>query len=276
MGEIQYIPRDEQQALRDAADERSDRVGFTINILLSSGMRVAEFSHMHEDWINWDQGHINVPASWPPNPDQMSSAATKRERVAEWKDKFGHIDDYEIDEETEKSWCGCSDCESKARAQARYHERENDADFDEEYETRSRKYWKPKTAAGDRNIPIRDERTWSHLERYFVKGYRPGTARGFGPYDHVIRTRQTLWDRVQRMNEYVKLSRRVKPHLLRHCKATNEAEKTDDEQYIYNIMGHTSIEQSMRYIHFTGDRTARKADEYNPDGYKPDGRPVLE
>lgn len=121
--------RDHFEEILEAASGKSLEVEFTVRVLCHSGMRAAELAHMTEDWMDWHNEQIQVPA---------------------------HQD------------CECSDCRSKARQRAETILESGDAgDEDEAMEMALAERWRPKSEAGERAIPVSNPKTQRVMREFF-------------------------------------------------------------------------------------------------------------
>lgn len=128
----------------------------------------------------------------------------------------------------------CSDCRVKAG-------RSDDLTVDD--------YWRTKTDAGERAIPI---------------GENPDTRRivrdWFKRHENVGLSRQTIWSRVKDLTDEVSFDRDFGPHHLRHTFGTTIAYNTEDPFYIKQVMGHADISSSQEYVEYTGSQLNEKAE----------------
>jgi len=130
--------------------------------------------------------------------------------------------------------CECSDCRSKAAQ----------AEGDDLVE-----WWKPKTPAGARTIPVKDTTTLRVMREYFKRN-REYSA-----------TRQTVTNRVDAVAEQTGLRTNVMPHRLRHSYGTMIAANGADSQYIRQTMGHEDISSSGWYLKYAGAQLDAQAED---------------
>jgi hypothetical protein len=119
---------------------------------------------------------------------------------------------------------------------------------------RAEKYWAPagadftpKSEAGVRPIPIRDDDTIHILNSYFDL-YENVAAQG------------TITNRVKSIAERAGFERRVVAHDLRDTYGTLLAKKDFGPHKIKALMGHANLEEAIKYIKFAGEDVQ---DEYD-------------
>ncbi|UPV75630.1 tyrosine-type recombinase/integrase [Halorussus limi] len=119
---------------------------------------------------------------------------------------------------------------------------------------RAEKYWAPagadftpKSEAGVRPIPVRDDDTIHILNSYFDL-YENVAAQG------------TITNRVKSIAERAGFERRVVAHDLRDTYGTLLAKKDFGPHKIKALMGHANLEEAIKYIKFAGEDVQ---DEYD-------------
>jgi integrase len=129
--------------------------------------------------------------------------------------------------------CSCSYCRKQAKLNA---ERRNTGAGDAEVDRATRDIldamWKPKSAAGEREVTVYDDDTHEMLR----------------DTDHFGVTPSTVYNRVKRAEELVELKRPLTPHVLRHSMATMLAEAGVGIKSIADDLGHVSSETTNIYV----------------------------
>ena len=156
---------------------------------------------------------------------RASELAHMRASWCDWHNDQVHVPSFED--------CDCSDCRTKA---ARSKKRTLDD------------YWRPKSDAGERAIPIDEDVDTYRVIRDFFKRHQA-----------VDMSRKTIWERVRAMEDHVSFDRDIGPHHLRHTFGTTIAYNTEDPFYIKQVMGHADITSSQEYIKYTGAQLNEKA-----------------
>lgn len=156
---------------------------------------------------------------------RASELAHMRASWCDWHNDQIHVPAFED--------CDCSDCRTKAaRSKSRTVE----------------EYWRPKSDAGVRAIPIDvDVDTYRLIRDFFKRNEAVGLSR------------KTIWERVRGMEDHVSFDREIGPHHLRHTFGTTIAYNTEDLQYVKQVMGHADITSSQWYLRYTGSQLSERA-----------------
>jgi len=109
--------------------------------------------------------------------------------------------------------------------------------------------WQPKSAAGQRLIPLRNPDVIRLLRQYFSENQEIGLSR------------TTIWRRVRSAADHAGLDKMCSPHVLRHTFGTRLAARGATAQFIKQVMGHRHLETSQQYIEFSGRRLHKEADD---------------
>lgn len=133
----------------------------------------------------------------------------------------------------------CADCRTKA-------ERSEKHTVDD--------YWRPKTEAGERPVPIGEDPDTRRILRDYFKRHERLVNRQGTPM-----SRQTIWSRVRDLNDEVSFDREFGPHHLRHTYGTIVAYNTEDPFFIKRVMGHADISSSQTYVEYTGTQVNEKS-----------------
>lgn len=247
--EVAALEPDERRRVLEAVDGgHTFRVRFTVRTLMHTGMRVAELAHMDETWLD--------------GPDPTAEGF-------EW----GEADSWPLIRVAGHKPCTCTYCEKQARRNVSRHSEmpdEGEPGFDTAVAEKLAGYWKPKSAAGDRNIPVYYPETWALIWEYFHE--RGDVGRPYEYPDGTVArevgvTKHALWSRVKKVAGDVELEGgyELVPHALRHTFGTMFAENEAPVDTIRQMMGHSSNEATQVYIDLTGEQVAQQGAKYAPD-----------
>jgi integrase/recombinase XerD len=130
--------------------------------------------------------------------------------------------------------CECSDCVTKAKQAG-----ETDTP-----EPEIRKYWKPKSIAGARQIPVVHDDAWDLIESFMARHGGINVGRG------------AIWSRVENLNDDLDFDEPLTPHILRHTYGTWMVRNGVGIETLQRAMGHANIQDTQTYVHLAGDRVA--------------------
>ena len=113
----------------------------------------------------------------------------------------------------------------------------------------------------DKALNVLQRRAHNPISRQFVFPDRKGNARGY--------TGKAIRKAIKRAG----LGPEVTPHVIRHTVATRLLEAGLNIKDVQNILGHSEIQTTERYIHTSAQDAARKAvnalNDLNKEGSKP-------
>jgi len=205
-------PDSQYKRFREAAkdgDVLDELIGLTLS---SSGIRAAPMSHMKDSWWN------NRPNERPYIQIPYGETCTLGSGIGRGGD-------------TSRNGIPCYHCRNRAdKVWA-----PDSADFT------------PKSEAGVRPIPIRDEYTIQILDSYFEL------------HDNVA-CQGTITARVKNIADRAGINRRVVAHDLRDTYGTLLAKKDFGPHKIKALMGHANLEEAIKYIKLAGQDVQ---DEYD-------------
>ena len=78
-----------------------------------------------------------------------------------------------------------------------------------------------------------------------------------GPYPPAPLTAKALDGIVARATDQARIPKRITPHSLRHTCATSLLRTGADLETVRDVLGHSSIGATARYVHSTLERTAK-------------------
>jgi site-specific recombinase XerD len=135
--------------------------------------------------------------------------------------------------------CDCSDCKMKARQ----------AGDTDDLEPKIREWWKPKSEAGARQVPVVHDRAWEMLEDFVGRHGGINVGRG------------AIWSRVEKLNDDLDLDEPLTPHILRHTYGTWMVRNGVGIETLQRVLGHANIQNTQVYLHLTGDRVAESVSD---------------
>ena len=112
-----------------------------------------------------------------------------------------------------------------------------------------------------RRIPLKGETVLAIQD--YLKAAKNGTEPGHpmfhtlgkhGPYDQVGLTPKAVDCLVKTAAQRGLIRKRIHPHVMRHTFATTLLDKGVDLKTVQNLMGHSHIRTTERYLHSTDDR----------------------
>lgn len=240
----------ELRELLDAADAHSEREPESlatrdrlfIYALAHLGIRASALAHMTKDWIDFQSRRVTVP------PFQRCTSGLGGEPCSECYKRLEllradpeRVDSYASERDT---WDG-QGSSLKARAE-RFRRYTNRPGLSKpQLETILADHdgmWFPKSGTGHRPIPVKDDTTWSIIQRYFQF------------HDTVAVTRQTVGNRLRAIARQSDLTRKVQPHEMRHTYGTRLAAMGFSEHEIADAMGHATTQQARDYVRLKGQR----------------------
>ena len=111
--------------------------------------------------------------------------------------------------------------------------------------------WQPKTTAGNRTIPIKDNRFLDILRQW--------------SYQYAIEpvklSRVTVWRTVQRVASRAKIMKKIYPHSLRATFATRLSFKGVSPITLMHVMGWSDLKIANEYVQSSGARAKQEIDE---------------
>jgi len=111
--------------------------------------------------------------------------------------------------------------------------------------------WQPKTTAGARTIPIKDNRLLDILRQWsYNYNLKP-----------IKMSRVTVWRTVQKVASRVKIMKKVYPHSLRATYATSLAYKGVSPITLMHVMGWSDLKIANEYVTSSGARAKQEIDE---------------
>lgn len=204
-GNFQPGPESQYMRFREAAkdgDVLDELLGLTLS---SSGLREAPMAHMRPSW--WYNGPDQRPEIKVPYGETCTVGSGKGGKGGD----------------TTSTGATCYRCLNRA-----------DKDFAPDSAD-----FTPKSEAGVRPIPIRDEDTVAILDSYFQL------------HDSVC-SQGTVLTRVKKIAERADLDRRVVAHDLRDTYGTLLAKKGFGPHKIKRLMGHANLEEAVAYVKLAG------------------------
>jgi integrase len=233
---------DELRRMLDTVEDHPLRDRLIIHALAYIGLRASALAHLTEDWINYQEQRVEVPAF------QSCRAGRDGGPCSECVKRLELIraDPDAVDTYASRSdrWAGQpNSLKDRAKRFQRYADRPGlDKRTLETLLEDHRGMWFPKSGEGHRPIPVKDGDTWNLIQRWFTA------------YDDLMVTRQTIGNVVTRVARDSGIRRKVLPHEFRHTYGTRLAALDFTAYEIKDAMGHASTAQAEDYIKIAGKR----------------------
>ncbi len=97
----------------------------------------------------------------------------------------------------------------------------------------------------DRNVPL-SEKTLDVLRKYYLK-YKPKNHLFNGQFSEKY-SKTSICNFLKKYAVKAGITKRVYPHLLRHCNATHLVEAGTDISVVQHLLGHKQQKTTMRYV----------------------------
>lgn len=239
----------ELNEILDTADGEPIRDRFIIYALAFGGLRASAVAHMDESWMDYQNRHVEIPAYQPCSAgrggDPCSECVKRLELINADPEA---VDTYADPLDT---WDGQGNSlKARARRYRRYAERPRLGKRRLNSILRDHDgMWFPKSGAGTRPIPIKDDDAWKVLKTWF------------SAHDSLMVTRQTVGNVVDRIASKSGIQRKVEPHEFRHTYGTRLAELGFSAYEIKDAMGHATLQQAEDYVKMSGRRIDDAFDE---------------
>lgn len=250
VSEREPLEDDELRALLDATDAHAERLQephatrnrLFVFGLANLGMRASALAHMTRDWIDYQDHQVTVPPFQTCQSGRDGGPCSEcRKRLELLRADPGACDTYA---DPNDQWSGQpNSLYARTRRKRRYAGRPGlSVDILRDHLAAHDGMWYPKSGSGHRPIPVKDDETWAILTDYFQ--IRDGV--------HV--TRQTVGNVLRDIARDARLTRKVKPHEMRHTYGTRLAALDFSPAEIKDAMGHSTTSQGEDYVKLAGKR----------------------
>jgi integrase len=211
------------------------------------GLRNGEATHLHEEWIDWSKGVIEIPEHWPCQKGQHGDEICGycRNRVRD-NLKTNNLNKQEA---IEAIYHVLDDDVVAAMSDEEILERsiELRKEVNLTFEEMAARRWEPKTSQSAREIPFDfDVRVQMTLERFFEE------------FDQWPRSSATLNRRINRLAEVAGLEDNVYPHALRATSASVHASRDISIYALMSTMGWKDPATARVYIQANDKQAARE------------------
>lgn len=242
-------PRAFEQLVNASYGIDRDRIEIEARALLyltgRVGLRKGEVTHLTEEWVDWSNGTISIPAhdrcTDGQHGEEVCGYCRRRaaDRVetnnltdAEAREAIRHV----LDEDT-----ALSDDEVAEQAA------ELKAEVNIPMEEALAAQWQPKTPASARQVPFDfDVRVELALEAFFER------------FDSWSRSAATVNRRIARLQERSEVDARVYPHALRATAASYHASRDISVHSLMSIMGWADPSTARAYVNANDEQAARE------------------
>lgn len=255
----------ELRTLLDAADDHGEDVGeprgtrdrFIIYALAFLGVRASTLAHMTRDWIDFQDRQVMVPAYQECRAGRGGAPCSECKKRLDLLRDGSTMTRSEVYQELQKPdgiWKSYQDpndvvdgqpasLRGRARRFKRYANRPGlSRTLLKDILAGHDGMWFPKSGAGHRPIPVKDDDTWTLIQRFFDY------------HAELMVTRQTVGNALRDVARKSALTRKVEPHEMRHTYGTRLAAMDFNAHEIADAMGHETTEQARDYVRLAGKR----------------------
>jgi len=210
------------------------------------GLRCGEATHLHEDWVDWNDGSIRIPQYWECTKSKHDDPCGYcRGRARDNLDSHNltqdeaidaivaHLDDEVVSSMTDE----------EIIEEAESLREEVNMTFEEMLEEQ----WSPKTPTSARAVPFDfAPRIELVIERFFER------------FDEFERSFATIHRRIDRLAELAEIDSNVYPHALRATSASFHASRDISVHALMSIMGWSDPGTARVYIRSNDEKAARE------------------
>jgi len=243
-------PRQWERMLRASHDVNNDEIALECRLLLVAcgrlGLRAGEVTHLDEEWVDWNDGTIEIPSYWDctkGDGDEVCGYCRNRAR--------DNLESHNLTEEEAVDAIVAHHDDAALEAMS------DGAILDEAHELRDEvnvslnamldKRWEPKTSTSARDVPFDfSARMELIVEQFFEQ---------FGAFEKSF---ATVHRRIDRLADRADIESNVYPHALRATSASFHASRDISVHALMSIMGWADPGTARVYIQSNDETAARE------------------
>ncbi|WP_281241173.1 tyrosine-type recombinase/integrase [Halopenitus malekzadehii] len=243
-------PRQWERMLRASYDIDNDEIALECRMLAVAcgrlGLRAGEVTHLHEEWIDWNDGTIQIPSYWnctKGSGDEVCGYCRNRAR--------DNLDSHNLTEEeaTDAIVAHYDDAtlESMTDDELLAEAQELREEVNVTLEAMLEKRWSPKTSTSARGIPF----DFSARIELIVEQF-------FDRFDAYEKSFATVHRRIDRLADCAGIESNVYPHALRATSASFHASRDISVHALMSIMGWADPGTARVYIQSNDEKAAHE------------------
>ena len=210
------------------------------------GLRSGELAHLHEEWVDWSDGSINIPEFWPCQSGKDGDICGYcRNRARDNLESHNLSEEEAVDAIVAHHDQATLDAMTDAKILDEAAELRAEVNVD--LQTMLNERWQPKTPTSARSIPFDFSARISLIMEEF-----------FDRFDSWEKSFATAHRRLDRVVDIAGIETDVYPHALRATSASHHASRDISVHSLMSIMGWADPATARVYIRSNEESAARE------------------